>query len=100
LATILGVVDPRRPVPALELVSTTATPALVARGAGYDVFAVRWPVLDGVSGEGLLLQPHAPPVARVVALPDADWSPEMLAGLSPGVDPAAQFARRLAESGC
>src|SRR5207302_1436381 len=34
------------------------------------------------------------------ALPDADWTPEMLAGLTKGVDPAAQFARRLVENHC
>src|SRR5207253_7231285 len=31
---------------------------------------------------------------------DADQTPEMLVGLVPGVAPEAQFARRLAESGC
>src|SRR5262249_30250716 len=35
-----------------------------------------------------------------VALPDADQTPEQLAGLAPGVKPEAQFARRLAENGC
>ena len=39
-------------------------------------------------------------MARIVAIPDADQSPEMLAGLAPGVQPAGQFARRLAENGC
>ena len=61
---------------------------------------MRWPVFEGVTGEGLLLQPESKPFARVVAIPDADWSPEMLAGLEPGVPPAAQFARKLAEAGC
>jgi dienelactone hydrolase len=97
---IVGAVDPRLPVTALQLEATTATPAEVARGAGFRVYAVRWPVFDDVNAEGLLLEPDVPPRARVVAVPDADWSPEMLAGLAPGVDPAAQFARRLAESGC
>jgi len=97
---IIGAVDPRVPVPALEFEATTVTRALVARGSGYSVFAVRWPALEGVAGEGLLLEPEGPPVARIVAIPDADWSPEMLVGLAPGVDLAAQFARRLAENGC
>ncbi len=100
LRKIIGAVDPRLPVRALDLVATTASPAEVGRGPGYKVFAVRWPVLEGVTAEGLLLEPDSPPAARVVALPDADWSPEMLAGLAPGVDPAAQFARRLAENRC
>jgi dienelactone hydrolase len=97
---IIGVVDPRLPVRALELDATTAESALVFEAPGYRVFAVRWPVLDGVTGEGLLLEPKTAPVARIVAIPDADSSPEMLAGLAAGVEPAAQFARRLAESGC
>ena len=71
-----------------------------AEGPAIVIHAVRWPVFDGVFAEGLLLQPDQPPVARIVAIPDADWSPEMLAGLQPGIDGRAQFARRLAESGC
>lgn len=97
---IIGAVDPRVPFTDLPLTATTAVPAEVARGKGYRVLAVRWPVFDDVDAEGLLLQPDGPPKARIVAIPDADWSPEMLVGLAPGVDPAAQFARRLAENGC
>jgi dienelactone hydrolase len=97
---MIGAVDVRVPVTALQFDGTTAVPAEVARGKDYRVFAVRWPVFDDVDAEGLLLEPNGTPRARIVAIPDADWSPEVLAGLSPGVDPAAQFARRLAESGC
>jgi dienelactone hydrolase len=57
-------------------------------------------VLEGVNGEGLLLRPKGEVKARVVALPDADQTPEMIAGLEPGVKPESQFARKLAESGC
>jgi dienelactone hydrolase len=53
-----------------------------------------------LDAEGLLLQPDKPAVARVVAIPDADWIPEALVGLVPGVAVQAQFARRLAENGC
>ena len=35
-----------------------------------------------------------------MAIPDADWTPEMLVGLAPGVTEESQFARRLAENGC
>jgi dienelactone hydrolase len=101
LAKILGAFDPREPITALELIETTSHPALVGRGDGYEVYAVRWPVLRGMTGEGLLLKPVGKkPVADVVAVPDADQTPEMIAGLVPGVAPEAQFARRLAESGC
>ena len=60
----------------------------------------RWPVQEGVDGKGLLLEPSGIPLARIVALPEADWSPEMLVGLAPDVPSEAQFARRLAEHGC
>ena len=104
---IIGAVDARVGALAPELMGTMVTSAQVAQGSGYKVYAVSFPVLDrvvpdfgGLSAEGLLLQPEGNPVARVVAIPDADWTPEMLVGLAPGVPPAAQFARRLAENGC
>ena len=83
-----------------NLLESTSSPAQIATGRGFKVLRVRWPVFEGVHGEGLLLQPDGPPAARIVAIPDADWTPEMLVGLTLGVPPAAQFARRLAESGC
>jgi dienelactone hydrolase len=62
---------------------------------------VRWPAVRGVGGEGLLLVPVGDrPVADIIALPDADQTPEMLAGLASGLAPESQLARRLAESGC
>ncbi|MGB9625802.1 MAG: hypothetical protein ACPMAQ_13175, partial [Phycisphaerae bacterium] len=99
-AKIIGAVDPRVPRVEMHLVATTTRPARIADREGYTVEAVRWPVLDGVDAEGLLLQPRGKPIARIVALPDADWTPEMLAGIEPGIDTAGQFARRLAENGC
>jgi hypothetical protein len=100
LKKIIGAVDPRAREVSVELVGTVETPALVAKGQGYKVYAARWPVMEGVTAQGLLLQPDQPPIARIVAIPDADWTPEMLAGVAKGVEPAAQFARRLAENGC
>jgi dienelactone hydrolase len=100
LKKILGVVDERVPFTGFELVGTTDQPALVGQTDRYKVYAVRWPVLPGVDGEGLLLEPAGKALAQVVALPDADWTPEMVVGLAPGVPAASQFARRLAEAGC
>ena len=96
----IGAVDGRMPVAELEYIETTLTPSLVADTESYTIRAVRWPVFDGVFGEGLLLQPKGRPIALVVALPDADQTPEMIAGLAPGVPPESQFARRLVENGC
>ncbi len=100
LRNILGAVDPVKPVLTLEYVSGLQSPAEVARGKGYTVHAVRWPVFEGVDAEGLLLKPEGKEAARVVAIPDADVTPEQVAGLAAGVPPRAQYARRLAESGC
>jgi len=100
LKHILGVRDPRVSYDSPEFVATVDQPALVAETAAYAVYSVRWPVIGDVWAEGLLFAPRKPPAADVVALPDADQTPEMLAGLAPGTPPEAQFARRLAESGC
>src|SRR6185437_12335914 len=97
LKKILGVVDARVSPVEMEYVGTATQPALVAETKEYKVYAVRWPVLPGVDGEGLLLEPKGGATAQVIALPDADWTPEMLVGLAPGVPRKAQFARLLAE---
>ncbi len=100
LVRMIGLVDARPKIASPELVATVARPALLASEETYDVFAVRWPALDGVHGEGLLLEPKKPAVAEVVAIPDSDQTPEMLCGLTPGIEPGSQFARLLAAGGC
>jgi hypothetical protein len=53
-----------------------------------------------VEAEGLLLEPRREARAQLVALTDADSTPETIAGLL-GPDPGqSYFARRLAEAGC
>lgn len=101
LAYITGVRDPRPPFAGLELLATTERRALVGRGPGYQIFAVRWPAFGDVYAEGLLLTPRErAPVADVIALPDADSSPEAIAGLIDDTSLQMQYARRVAESGC
>jgi dienelactone hydrolase len=100
LAHIVGLRDPRVPFDALDFISTTTGPALAGRGRGYEAYAVRWPAFGDVHGEGLLLVPTGKRVADVVAIPDADQTPEQCAGLAAGVAGSSQYARRLAQSGC
>src|SRR5438094_4869439 len=100
LRTIIGATDPRVPVVALELMGRTGQGAKIAETDSFSVQTVRWPVLEGVFGEGLWLEPKTSALACVIAIPDADQTPEMLAGLAPGLAPERQFARRLAENGC
>ena len=78
LKAAIGIVEERVPFTALELVGDTASPALLHETEQCRVFRVRWPVFDGVHGEGLYVQPKAKPHARVIYLPDADGTPEKL----------------------
>jgi dienelactone hydrolase len=100
LRVLLGAVDARAAGGEFELVGGVRTPSTVAETARYSIRAVRWPVLAGVHGEGLLLEPKGAVVASVIALADATQTPEQLCGLAPGLAPENQFARRLAEHGC
>jgi len=95
---IIGVVDSRLPA-RMERFGDDDDPALIAETPLYRIFQVRWPVLEGVTGEGLLLEPKVVPAAYIAALPDADQTPEQLAGLATGIQRDAQFGRRLAERG-
>ena len=100
LAHIIGLRDSRVSIDALDFVSSTIAGDKIVESPAYVVHAVRWPVLDGLQGEGLLLQPLAKPLAHVIVLPDADQTPEVLCGLHAGVAKSSQVARRLAEAGC
>lgn len=79
LKAALGIVDERLPITALDLVGDTSNPALLAETSTARILRVRWPVFDGVHGEGILIQPRDKPVARVIYIPDADTDPEKLA---------------------
>lgn len=110
LREILGAIDEREPV-------TLTKGSRVSETDTYIVWEIRWTVLKEISlkpslqewplmdvptqvfGEGLLLEPKNKSRGYVVALPDADQSPESLVGLQPGIRNASQFARHLVENG-
>ncbi len=97
--SIIGVVDDRVAGPGFELLTTTKNQSVIAECPQFKVHVVQWRVLDGMTAAGLLLQPTGVIKARVVALPDADWTPEMFIGLKPGVPQSAQIPLMLAASG-
>jgi dienelactone hydrolase len=99
LRKIVGAVEPRLP-PRVERFGDDTCPALVAQTARYRVFQVRWSVHDGLSAEGLLVQPAADAAGHLIVVPDCNQTPEQLLGLAPGLPADRQFGRRLAESGC
>jgi dienelactone hydrolase len=102
LATILGVnkLDVRMPMAGLEYLSSSVHELRLAEAAKYVVHAVRWPVLDGVNGEGIYLKQRGEATACIVLLPDADQTPEELAGLVEGKEVLGQAAHELALAGC
>ena len=80
----IGCLDERLPIEVLNYVATTKDATQIAADENYTVSRVRWQVFEEVEGEGLLLEPmhNVPVIAQVVALPDADWTPEMIAGVT------------------
>ena len=82
-----------------ELLATFDQSAVLARSNHVTVHRVRWQVLDGVTAEGLLLEPEGVNAA-VVALPDSDWTPEAFCGIGGDVPKSAQLPLRLANEGC
>ncbi|HEY5316149.1 MAG TPA: dienelactone hydrolase family protein [Pirellulales bacterium] len=99
LAKIIGAVDTRLPsVP--ETTALAGQSSVLAEAESYEVRTIRWPVFRGVYGEGLVLEPkRQQPLAECIVVPDADQTPELLAGLTEGAA-GSDIARRLAESGC
>jgi len=94
----VGLEDKNPPV-YMQRIAINNDSELIAETSKYRVYQVRWPVLNRVNGEGLLLHPKSKPIANIIAIPDADQKPEQLVGLSPGIPVESQFARRLAENG-
>lgn len=75
---IIGLTDPRVPVQ-MHRIAEDDTPAMLAERPNGRVYRVQWSVLDGVTSEGLLIEPIQSPVAHVILLPDAGQTPEDLA---------------------
>lgn len=97
---IVGIVGSLSSDVKMEYIATTSMSAKVAENEYFIAYSVRWKLYEEVYGEGLLLQPKGVLKARVVAIPDADQTPELLIGTSPGLTPEMQYARHLAENGC
>lgn len=96
LAEIIGLSD-EQPPGRLVLLNTTPHAKAVVKDT-FIVYDVRWPVLDDLNGAGLLLIPNGKIIGNVIAIPDADQSPEQLA--SPDKNsPTGAYAQALARSG-
>ncbi len=88
LRRTIGAVDPRKPG-VFEVIAEAGAATPAATAAGYTTQRVRWPVFDGVNGEGVLFHPADAPRRCVIVVPDADELPEVSA-----------LAHQLAAQGC
>ncbi|MGE3315933.1 MAG: alpha/beta hydrolase family protein [Planctomycetaceae bacterium] len=97
--TIIGAVDARVKAPGIERTTTYGAGSTQVGGvtAKYRINRVHWQVLDGVTAQGLYAHPFWDNPPTVIVVPDADWTPEMLCGLSGAVDPRSLLPLRLAE---
>jgi dienelactone hydrolase len=102
LAHIIGVRDQRSTEAKLRYLASDRAEVAPAENRGDPDFwidEVSWPAFGDVTGEGLALTPVTRKIAEVIVIPDADQTPEQLAGLVAGFPRESQVARRLAESG-
>lgn len=90
---------PRQVQVQMQRIADDAVSDLLHSDPLVRIYRVRWPAMNGVFGEGLLLEPTGPSRASVIVLPDADQHPEQYVGLIAGVAAENQIARRLASQG-
>ena len=94
LAKIVGALDERKAFEAPQFL------AHVGEGEGYQIHAVRWPVLRQMYGYGLLVIPDsAKKREAAIIIPDADQTPEEIMGLRGDLPGNMQQARVYAERG-
>ncbi|WP_397568157.1 alpha/beta hydrolase family protein [Schlesneria sp. T3-172] len=104
LRTYIGAVDQRvqgiqfeRPLKFTGLRAAETKPAQ----AHYEPQFQRWPVLPGMTAEGLILVPQRAESPRgiVIAIPDSRWSPDVFAGATEQGTPSSKLPQVLAENG-
>ena len=91
LSYLLGVRDDRVEFEDLDVISGTSGEFAIAETRYAKVYRVKWPSIRAQSGEGFLVVPNNPNGTTVVAIADADQTPEMLCGLTEGISPGSQF---------
>jgi hypothetical protein len=98
LKKILGIIDSPQSTEDLELHETLNKPALIFENKQYKILKIRWQVIEGLHGEGLLIEPKGKPIAQIVAIPPPDIIPESFCGLTN--DKSIPMGKILADLGC
>ena len=98
LKKILGIIDSPQSTEDLELLETLNNPALIFENKQYKILKIRWQVIEGLHGEGLLIEPKGKPIAQIVAIPPPDIIPESFCGLTN--DKSIPMGKILADLGC
>lgn len=100
LREILGMRDPLTPGRLVSDAEFSELSDQVNESSQVRTLNVRWPVVDGITGAGLLLLPakSTPLVGDVIALPDADQIPEDLAS-GASLKKTSAYAQSLAAAG-
>ena len=98
LKQILGIIDSPKITEDLELLETLNKPALIFETKQFKILKIRWQVVEGLHGEGLLIEPKGKPIAQIVAIPPPDIIPESFCGLTN--DKSIPMGKILADLGC
>ncbi len=98
LKSILGIIDSTNKTEDLELLETLNKPALIYENKQYKIFKIRWNVVEGLHGEGLLVEPKEKPTAQIIAIPPPDITPESFCGLTN--DKTVSMGKILGDLGC
>ena len=85
LRFITGVRDKRKPFDSPEFAATVTSPALIAETNTHKYYAIRWPVFETLTGEGILAEPKSGNVkSAIIHISDIGITPEQAFGIDTG----------------
>ncbi len=100
LKAVLGIRDEDRAPVSMAPIVTLGSDSVILEDELLRAGMVRWPALDGVNGEGLLIEPRErSATATIIISPDAEQSPEDWLGLTGDLGREAWWVRKFVESG-
>ena len=100
LREMLGMRDELTPGRLVSDAEFTEISGPISNTSSVRTLNVRWPVVDGITGTGLLLLPaeSTPIIGDIIAVPDADQAPEDLAN-GASLKKTSAYAQSMADAG-